>query len=152
MDPVQKASINALAAALKSAVETAAENTDTVTAADFINALIREPDSEKRKTMMKDYAERHKDAEKFLRDNAELINAEAEMALISAAVGAADTEREITYKGGKKHVTEKIRKRPPNTEAVKFLLKNRMPDKYSDKPVGDTEIEDLSEIEEMLKK
>ena len=66
MDPVQKASINALAAALKSAVETAAENTDTVTAADFINALIREPDSEKRKTMMKDYAERHKDAEKFL--------------------------------------------------------------------------------------
>ena len=42
------------------------------------------------------------------------------------------------------------KERPPNTEAVKFLLKNRMPDKYSDKPIGDTEIEDLSEIEEEL--
>ena len=150
MDPVQKASINALTEALKAVGGTAAEQVSPETAADFINALIREPDKKKRKAMMKDYAERHKDAAKFLRDNAELINAEAEMALISAAVGSSDTEREVSYKGGRKRITEKVRKRPPNAEAVKFLLKNRMPDKYSDKPVGDVEIEDISDIEEEL--
>ena len=149
MNPVEKNSINALAAAIKSA-----ENTDNEiggqTAADLINALLAEPDKKKRTQMMKDFSARHKDVAKFLSENADLINAEAEAALISAAVGGTHIEKEVSYKGGKKSVKSKRVKVLPNVGALQFLLKNKMPDKYSDKPVGDVEIEDVSGIEEEL--
>ncbi len=149
MNPVKKESINALAAAIKSA-----ENTDNEiggqTAADLINALLSEPDKRKRTQMMKDFSARHKDVAKFIAENADLINAEAEAALISAAVGGTHEEKEVSYKGGKKSVKSKRVKVLPNVGALQFLLKNKMPDKYSDKPVGDIEIEDVSDIEEEL--
>ena len=149
MTPVEKSSIKALAAALQSA-----ENTDNEiggqTAADLINALFAEPDKKKRNAMMKDFAARHKDVAKFLAENADLINAEAEAALISAAVGGTHTEKEVSYKGGRKSTKEKRVKVAPNVGALQFFLKNKMPDKYRDKPVGDVEIEDVSDSEEEL--
>lgn len=149
MTPVEKSSIKALAEAMQSA-----ENTDEEiggqTAADLINSLLVEPDRKKRNAMIKDFAARHKDAARFITEHADLINAEAEAALISAAVGGSHTEKEVSYKGGKKSVKSKRVKVLPNVGALQFLLKNRMPDRYSDKPVGDTEIEDVSDIEEEL--
>lgn len=149
MNPVEKSSIKALAEAMQSA-----ENTDEEiggqTAADLINSLLVEPDRKKRNAMIKDFAARHKDAAKFITEYADLINAEAEAALISAAVGGTHTEKEVSYKGGKKSVKSKRVKVLPNVGALQFLLKNRMPDRYSDKPVGDTEIEDVADIEEEL--
>ena len=149
MTPVEKSSIKALAEAMQSA-----ENTDEEiggqTAADLINSLLAEPDRKKRNSMIKDFAARHKDAARFIAEHADLINAEAEAALISAAVGGTHTEKEVSYKGGKKFVKSKRVKVLPNVGALQFLLKNRMPDRYSDKPVGDTEIEDVSDIEEEL--
>ena len=106
MNPVEKESINALAAAIRSA-----ENTDTEvegqTAADLISALLAEPDKKKRTAMMKDFAARRKDAAKFISEYGDLINAEAEAALIGAAVGSTHTEKEVSYKGGKKSVKTK---------------------------------------------
>lgn len=149
MNPVEKESINALAAAIRSA-----ENTDTEvegqTAADLINALLAEPDKKKRTAMMKDFAARRRDAAKFISEYGDLINAEAEAALIGAAVGSTHTEKEVSYKGGKKSVRTKRVKVLPNVAALQFLLKNKMPGKYSDKPVGDIEVEDVSDIEEEL--
>ena len=149
MTPVEKTSIKALAAALQSA-----ENTDnelgSQTAADLINALLSEPDKKKRNAMMKDFAARHKDVAKFISEYGDLINSEAEAALISAAVGGTHTEKKVSYKGGKKSVESKQVNVLPNVVALQFLLKNRMPDKYSDKPVGDVEIEDVSDIREAL--
>ncbi len=149
MNPVEKSSIEALAAAIKSA-----ENTDNEiggqTAADLINALLAEPDKKKRNAMMKDFAARRKDVAKFISEYGDLINAEAEAALIGAAVGGTHTEKEVSYKGGKKSVKSKQVKVLPNVGALQFLLKNKMPDKYSDKPVGDVEIEDVSDIREAL--
>lgn len=100
--------------------------------------------------MMKDFAARRKDVAKFLADNADLINAEAEAALIGAAVGGTHIEKEVSCKGGRKFVKTKQVKALPNVAALQFLLKNKLPGKYSDKPVGDIEIEDVSEIEEDL--
>lgn len=149
MNPVEKESINALAAAIRSA-----ENTDTEvegqTAADLINALLAEPDKKKRTAMMKDFAARRKDAAKFISEYGDLINAEAEAALIGAAVGGTHTEKEVSYRGGKKSVKTKRVKVLPNVAALQFLLRNKMPGKYSDKPVGDIEVEDVSDIEEEL--
>lgn len=151
MNPVEKNSIKALAEAMKSAENSQNENEiGGQTAADLINALLAEPDKKKRTAMMKDYAVRRKDVAKFIADYSDLINAEAEAALIGAAVGGTKTELEVSYKGGRKSTKEKRIQAAPNVGALQFMLKNRMPGKYSDKPVGDTEIEDVSDIEEAL--
>lgn len=149
MNSVEKNSIKALAEAMQSA-----ENTDEEiggqTAADLINFLLSEPDKKKRTQMMKDFSARRRDVAKFISEYGDLINAEAEAALIGAAVGGTHTEKEVSYKGGRKFVKTKRVKALPNVAALQFLLKNKMPDKYSDKPIGDTEIEDVSDIEEEL--
>lgn len=100
--------------------------------------------------MMKNFSERHADLAKFLKENEDLINAEAEMALVTAAVGTTITEKEISYKGGRRTVSTKRKHIPPNVGALNLYLKNKMPDKYSDKPQTAVEIEDISEIEEAL--
>ena len=151
MNSVEKNSINALAEAIKSAEENQDDNEiGGSTAADLINALLSEPDKKVRSKMIKEFSERHEDVAKFLADHADLINAEVEAALIGAAVGGTHTEKEVSYKGGRKSVKTKRVKALPNVTALQFLLKNRLPGKYSDKPVGDTEIEDVSGIEEEL--
>lgn len=151
MNPVEKDNIKALAEAMKSAENSQDESgIGGSTAADLINALLSEPDKKKRTQMMKDFAARRKDVAKFLADNADLINAEAEAALMVAAVGGTHTEKEVSFRGGKKSVKTKRVKALPNVTALQFLLKNRLPGKYSDKPVGDTEVEDVSDIEEAL--
>ncbi len=127
MNPVEKKNIKALAEAIRSAENPNCENKiGGQTAADLINALLAEPDKKVRKKMMREFSERRADIIKFISENEDLINAEAEAALIGAAVGN------------------------KNVNAIKFYLKNKMPGKYSDKPLGDVEIEDVSEIEEEL--
>lgn len=123
MNPVERENLKALAEAINFKDD---KKIGGLTAADFITALLAEPDKKKRKKMMKEFSERREDIIKFLSENENLINAEAEAALIGAAVGN------------------------KNVNAIKFYLKNKMPGKYSDKPLGDTEIEDVSEIEEDL--
>ncbi len=151
MNPVEKNSINALAEAIKSAENPQDENEiGGQTAADLINALLSEPDKKVRQKMIKEFSERHEDVAKFLSENADLINAEAEAALMVAAVGGTHTEKEVSFRGGKKSIKTKRVKALPNVTALQFLLKNRLPGKYSDKPVGDTEVEDVSAIEEEL--
>ena len=58
------------------------------------------------------------------------------------------TEKEVTYKNGKRHVSTKEKHIAPNVGALNMYLKNRMPDKYSDKPKTEPEYEDVADIEE----
>ena len=148
LTPVAKKSLKALSDALKP--QEASTDTGGQTAADFVKLLLAEPDKKKRKKMVKDFSERKSDLAKFLKENEDLINAEAEMALISAAVGGTVTEKEVSYKGGRRTVSSKEKHIAPNVSALGLYLKNKMPDKYSDKPQTEIEIEDLSEIEEEI--
>lgn len=148
LTPVAKESLKALSDALNP--QGASTDTGGQTAADFVKLLLAEPDKKKRKKMVKDFSERRSDLAKFLKDNEDLINAEAEMALISAAVGGTVTEKEVSYKGGRRMVSSKEKHIAPNVGALNMYLKNKMPDKYSDKPQTEIEIEDLSEIEEEI--
>ncbi|MCM1525569.1 MAG: hypothetical protein NC120_14075 [Ruminococcus sp.] len=107
---------------LAAAVNDCQKNSSVQTVSDFIAELKKEPDGKKRRIMIKEFSKRQNDIGKFIRENENAINAEAETALMSAAVNG-------------------------NVSALKFYLKNRMPDKYSDKPVTEVEIEDLSETE-----
>ena len=146
LNPVAKESLKALSNALNP--QEASTDTGGQTAADFVKLLLSEPDKKKRKAMMKNFSERHADLAKFLKENEGLINAEAEMALISAAVGGTVTEKEVSYKGGRRTVSSKEKRIPPNVGALNMYLKNKMPDKYSDKPKTEPEYEDVSDVEE----
>ena len=146
LTPVAKESLKALSNALNP--QEASTDTNGQTAADFVKLLLSESDKKKRKAMMKNFSERHAELAKFLKDNEDLINAEAEMALISAAVGGTVTEKEVSYKGGRRTVSSKEKRIPPNVGALNMYLKNKMPDKYSDKPQTEPEFEDVSDIEE----
>ena len=146
LNPVAKESLKALSDALNP--QKASTDTGSQTAADFVKLLLAEPDKKKRKAMMKNFSERRSDLAKFLKDNEDLINAEAEMALISAAVGGTVTEKEVSYKGGRRTVSSKEKHIAPNVGALNMYLKNKMPDKYSDKPKTDPEYEDVSDVEE----
>ncbi len=148
MNPVAKESLAALANALNPQDVTA--DTGGQTAADFVKILLAEPDKKKRKALMKNFSERRSDLAKFLKDNEDLINAEAEMALVTAAVGTTVVEKKVSYKGGKRIVSTEEKHIAPNVGALNLYLKNKMPDKYSDKPQTAVEIEDISEIEEAL--
>lgn len=108
---------------LSEALKNQPENEGDLT--DIISALEKEPDRKKRKRIMKDFICRFRETADFFAENEDVINARAEAALIGAAVGG-------------------------NVNALKFYLKNRMPDKYSDKPKENIEIEDISETEGML--
>lgn len=146
MDAASKA-LRDIFEALESAKKEESDvSTDTLN--DLLTAIISEPSRKKRQRLIKDFTARHKDAADFLAQNEELINAEAEAALIRAAVGGTHTEREISYKGGRKSVKTKRITTQPNMAALGMLLKNRMPDKYSDDPQGEIEIEDVSGVKE----
>lgn len=127
-----------------------AEKHEADTINDLYRQLIAEPNPKNRKKLIKDFTARHSDAADFLAESEDLVNAEAEAALIKSAVGGVYEEREVTFKGGRRTISIKKRHVPPNMQALALLLKNRMPDKYSDKPLGTMEIEDTSEIEEMI--
>ncbi|MBP1560381.1 MAG: hypothetical protein J6C96_03950 [Oscillospiraceae bacterium] len=146
LNPVAKESLQDLADALEQ--RKGDGDTGSQTIADFVNQLLAEPDRKKRKQMMKEFSARRADVARFIRDNEEIINAEAEMALVAAAVGTTVTEKEISYKGGRRTVSTKRKHIPPNVGALNLYLKNKMPDKYSDKPQTEPEFEDVSETEE----
>lgn len=146
LNPVAKESLKALSDALNP--QETSTDTNGQTAADFVKLLLSEPDKKKRKAMMKNFSERRSDLAKFLKENEDLINVEAEMALISAAVGGTVTEKEVSYKGGRRTVSSKEKHIAPNVGALNLYLKNKMPDKYSDKPKTEPEYEDVSDVEE----
>lgn len=149
LNPVAKESMKELSDALKlKKSDTADKESDTI--ADFMKKLMQEPDKKVRKQMVKDFSASRSDAVKFLKDNEELINSEAEIALINAAVGSTIVEKEISYAGGKRTVKTRKKVIPPNTNALNIYLKNKMPDKYSDKPQTEIEVENLDEIEKEL--
>ncbi len=149
LNPVAKDSIIALAGVINPKSESEPSG-GTETVADFVQKLLAEPDKKIRKQMMKDFSSRRSDVAKFIKDNEDLINAEAEMALIASAVGTTVTEKEISYSGGRKSVKTKKKAIAPNVGALNIYLKNRMPDKYSDKPQTEIEIESLDDIEKEI--
>ncbi len=148
MDGKRKA-LSDIAEALKGR-ETDKRDIAAGSVSDLINAIYAEPDPKKRKKLIKDFTARHSDAADFISQNADLINAEAEAALIGAAVGGTFEEKEVSYKGGRRQETVKRKHIAPNAPLLALLLKNRMPEKYSDDPQTEIEVEDLSEMEDMI--
>lgn len=138
---------------LRSAIKPQREDKEDIAAGslqDLINAALSEPNEKRRRKMLRDFAARRSDVADFLSQNEKIINSEAEAALIGVAVGGTFTEKKVSYKGGRRQETLVKKHVPPNMAALGFYLKNRMPEKYSDDPQTEIEVEDLSEMEEII--
>lgn len=82
---------------IAAAMSEAGQNDKTDTAAgslqDIISAALSEPNDKKRRKLLRDFAARRADVAAFIADNEDLINSEAEAALIGAAVGGTAVEK-----------------------------------------------------------
>lgn len=95
----------------------------------------------------------HEKIKQALKKGEEVMVYEVENALYKAAIGYDVTETdqsETVNAAGDKTVTKHARKRhiPPSIGAICFILKNRRPNKYQDKPmvVDTTALDKLDEI------
>ena len=106
----------------------------------------------KRQTLYRG-AEAHKPIGDALKKGSEVCHIEVENALYKSAIGYDVTETEqteVTSPDGFTTITKRARRRhiPPNLGAICFILKNRMPDKWRDRPevVDNSAVEVLAEI------
>jgi len=96
------------------------------------------------------WVRKHPEIKEALRKGEEVMVYEVENALYKSAIGYDVTETDQTetiYPDGTKTVTKHARKRhvQPSIGAICFILKNRRPNKYQDKPV----VEDTTALEKL---
>lgn len=112
-------------------------------------AFLNEKDPDKRKQLTDEFKKQHEELHDFLSANPDLVNAEVERALLSAALGGEYVDEEVrissngrrTYKRTKKHIA-------PNANAALSYLQNKDKENWSTNPKADPELEDTSDIEE----
>lgn len=106
----------------------------------------------KRQTLY-DWCTKYKEIADALKKGSDVCHVEVENALYKAAIGYDVTETEQTEvksPDGLTTITKRARRRhiPPSLGAICFILKNRMPDKWRDRPevVDNSAVEVLAEI------
>lgn len=98
---------------------------------------------------------KHPEISEALKKGKEIVDIQVENALLKRALGYdfQETRIEKSEKDGTK-IIQTLKHIPPDTTAQIFWLKNRKPDKWRDKPIGENDgkdIEDLTPLAEMLK-
>lgn len=93
----------------------------------------------KRQTLY-DWCTKYKDISDALKKGSDVCCYEVENSLYKSAIGYDVTETEQTETigpDGSRTVVKRARKRhiPPNVASIIFLLKNRMPEKWRDRPI-----------------
>lgn len=150
MNIKRKQAINTLAEAVSS-INDLKVKTDIQSLGDLSEAFINTSDKAERKKLAADYKRRHSELQDFLDNNPELINAEVERALLTAALGGEYTEEEVRVDArGRRTIKRKVKKVAPNPSAALSYLQNKDKENWSPDPKADPELEDTSEIEEEL--
>ncbi|MGN0601276.1 MAG: hypothetical protein ACI4I7_01050 [Oscillospiraceae bacterium] len=148
MNQKRKHAINMLADVVDSIDNVKVKN-DVMSLEQLSEAFLSEKDPAKRKQLAEEFKKQHEELHDFLAANPDLINAEVERALLSAALGGEYVDEEVrinsngkrTYKRTKKHIA-------PNASAALSYLQNKDKENWSPNPKADPELEDTSEIEE----
>lgn len=123
--------------------------TDIQSLGELSEAFLNTSDRAERKKLAAEYKKRHKEFQDFLDANPELVNSEAERALLSAALGGEYAEEEVRVDArGRRTVKRKVRKVAPNPSAALSYLQNKDKENWSPNPQADPELEDTTEIEE----
>ncbi|MGN1114307.1 MAG: hypothetical protein ACI4RC_04220 [Oscillospiraceae bacterium] len=148
MNLKRKNAVNTLAGIVDS-IENDKLKHDVMSLEQLSEAFLNEHDPDEQNKIAEDYKQQHEKLHKFIADNPELVNAEVERALLSAALGGEYVDEEVrinsngkrTYKRTKKHIA-------PNASAALSYLQNKDKENWSPNPKADPELEDTSEIEE----
>lgn len=148
MNQKRKQAVNLLADVVDS-IDNVKVKSDVMSLEQLSEAFLNEKNPEKRKQLAEDFKKQHEELHDFLNANPELVTAEVERALLSAALGGEYVDEEVriaangrrTYKRTKKHIA-------PNASAALSYLQNKDKENWSPNPKADLELEDTSEIEE----
>ena len=83
------------------------------------------------------YKKEHNELSDIIDDNKRLREVEA--ALCKRAIGYKYTETKTVDKGDRLEITTTEKEMPPDLSAISFLLRNRYPERWSDKPSSNKE-------------
>lgn len=148
MNVKRKQAVDMLSKAITDADNVKAK-TDIQSLGELSEAFLNTSDRAERKKLAAEYKKRHKEFQDFLDANPELVNSEAERALLSAALGGEYAEEEVRVDArGRRTVKRKVRKVAPNPSAALSYLQNKDKENWSPNPQADPELEDTTEIEE----
>lgn len=148
MNQKRKQAINILADVVDGIDDVKVRN-NVMSLSQLSEAFLNEKNPNKRKQLADKFKKQHEELHDFLATNSELVTAEVERALLSAALGGEYVDEEVrissngrrTYKRTKKHIA-------PNANAALSYLQNKDKENWSPNPKADPELEDTSEIEE----
>lgn len=148
MNQKRKQAINILTDVVDS-IDNVKVKSDVMSLEQLSEAFLNEEDLNKRKQLADKFKKQHEELHDFLSANPDLVNAEVERALLSAALGGEYVDEEMrissngrrTYKRTKKHIA-------PNANAALSYLQNKDKENWSTNPKADPELEDTSDIEE----
>lgn len=148
MNQKRKQAINILTDVVDS-IDNVKVKSDVMSLEQLSEAFLNEEDLNKRKQLADKFKKQHEELHDFLSSNPDLVNAEVERALLSAALGGEYVDEEMrissngrrTYKRTKKHIA-------PNANAALSYLQNKDKENWSTNPKADPELEDTSDIEE----
>lgn len=150
MNPKRKQAIELLDQAVRN-VSDVKIKTDIQSLGELSEAFLNTDNKAERKRLAADYKKRQNELRSFLDANPELVNAEVERALLSAALGGEYSEEEVRVDSrGRRTVKRRIKKVAPNPSAALSYLQNKDKENWSPNPKADPELEDTSEIEEEL--
>ncbi|MGN0633929.1 MAG: hypothetical protein ACI4JW_08670 [Oscillospiraceae bacterium] len=150
MNPKRKQAIELLDQAVQN-VSDVKIKTDIQSLGELSEAFLNTDNKAERKRLAADFKKRHEELHRFLADNPDLVNAEVERALLSAALGGEFVDEEIKIdSGGRRSVRRTKKTIAPNAAAAAKWLENKDKENWSPNPKADPELEDTSEIEEEL--
>lgn len=150
MNPKRKQAIELLDKAIQN-VSDVKIKTDIQSLGELSEAFLDTSDKSERQKLAADFKQRHEELHRFLDDNPELVNAEVERALLSAALGGEIIDEEVRIGANGRKSVKRIKKIiAPNVTAAAKWLENKDKENWSPNPKAEPELEDTSELEDEI--
>lgn len=150
MNQKRKQAVNLLADVVDS-IDNVKIKSDVMSLEQLSEAFLNEKNPDKRRELAEDFKKQHEELHEFLSANPDLVNAEVERALLSAALGGEYIDEEIRINSNGRRTYKRTKKRiAPNASAALSYLQNKDKENWSTNPKADPELEDTSEIEEAV--
>ena len=149
MNPKKKKAVELLSKAVSSVNED--KHSDIKSLGDLSKALSVAANKKEQQELVKRFVTDHKEFHRFLKENPDFVNGEAERALLETAFGAQSvTEEERIDSKGRKSYRRTVRHGAPNLAAILEWLRNKDPENWSPNPQAEPELEDTEELEEEI--
>lgn len=149
MNQKRKQAVNLLADVVDS-IDNVKVKSDVMSLEQLSEAFLSEKNPDKRRELAEDFKKQHEELHEFLSANPDLVNAEVERALLSAALGGEYVEEVRINSNGRRTYKRTKKRIAPNASAALSYLQNKDKENWSPNPKADPELEGTSEIEEVV--